>query len=202
MLSIKEHHEAIENASRFRVTELRKKNPGLDKTLDKDWHNDIYVECLAAASKYDPAKASMATYYGKVAKNAAYLVGRGIAKELKLQGYWTSIDHRIDETPVNDSNWSDGDLREVNCASDYELSNNFDVFATVQFELDLRKCVADMKPNMQILFSEIVYEGSTVDARKKLKVPKGTFHGQCTALHSHLKKWGFCSPHVKKFAQA
>jgi len=202
MLSIKEHHEAIENASRFRVTELRKKNPGLDKNLDKDWHNDIYVECLAAASKYDPAKASMATYYGKVAENAAYLVGRGIAKELKLQGYRTEIDHRIDETPVNDSNWAVGDLREDNGANDCELSSNFDVFATVQFELDLRKCVGDMKPKMQDLFSEIIYEGSTLDVQKKLKVPKGTFHGQCAAIRSHLKKWGFCSPHVQNFAQA
>jgi len=196
MLSIKEHHAAITKACNYQVWQLKKRNPKMAQDFDKDWHNDIYLECLAAASKYDPARGSMATYYGKVAENAAYLVGRGIAKELKLQGYRTDTDHRIDETPVNDSNWDDSDLREVNCASDYELSNNFDVFATVQFELDLRKCVADMKPKMQILLSEIVYEGSPVDARKKLKVPKSTFHGQCTALHSHLKKWGFCSPHV------
>jgi hypothetical protein len=202
MLSIKEHHEAIEYASKFRVSELRQKNPGLDKSFDKDWHNDIYVKCLVAALKYDPARGSMATYYGKVAKNAAHLVGRGIAKELKLQGYRTAIDHRIEETPVNDSNWDDDDFREVNCASDYELSNNFDVFATVQFELDLRKCVADMKPKMQDLFSEIIYEGSTVDVRRKLKVPKSTFHGQCVALRSHLKKWGFRSTYVTNFVHA
>jgi hypothetical protein len=56
MLSIKEHHEAIEYASKFRVSELRQKNPGLDKSFDKDWHNDIYVKCLVAALKYDPAR--------------------------------------------------------------------------------------------------------------------------------------------------
>ena len=202
MQKIEDHHAEIVKASRWQVIQLRKKNPALSRAHEEDWNNDIYVQCLRATPKFDPDKSSMATYYKTVAANAAIDIGRGIAKELGLKGYRTDFDHRIDEAPSNDSSWDADDLREVNCASDHELTNSFDLFTTVQFKLDLRRCILDMAPTMQTLYSEIIFEGSTADARKISLLSKPTFYRQCKALRLHLRKWGFWSPRVQKLARA
>jgi len=202
MQSIKDHHAEIVKASRWQVIQLAKKNPVLSREHREDWNNDIYVQCLAATPKFDPAKSTMATYYKAVAANAAIDIGRGIAKELGLKGYRTDIDHRIDEEPCNDSSWEMSDLREIDCLSDFEPTNSFDLFATVQFKLDLRKCILDMKPKMESLYSKIIYEGSTLDARKQSGLSRQTFHDQCKALRLHMQKWGFWSPRVQKLSRA
>ena len=194
-----QHHKAITKACQWQVWQLKKKNTSLWASV-QDWNQELYARCLSTKPRYDAARASMFTYYSRVAANAATDIGRQITREANLLVYQEDIDLRSSEPPANDSNWSDGGSdREDDSdrVSDWDLSASLEHFATEEFKADLQDVVSTMPNEMQALYNELSECKKVSDVEKASPLSTATFYRRKKSLKERLQKEGIWTPKEK-----
>jgi DNA-directed RNA polymerase specialized sigma24 family protein len=193
-----QHHEAITKACESQVWQLKQRNTSRWE-LTQDWMQELYAHCYSKKPRFDPARASMRTFYTRIAENAALDIGRKITRELKLLVYQEDIDLRT-EASANDSTWSE---RSGDCEDDpaqvngWELSISLDQHSSNEFKAELQDAVSKMPSEMKDLYIQIEGADKISDAERASVYSKATFYRKRETLCGHLVKAGVWSPKEK-----
>ena len=194
-----QHHKAITKACDWQVWELKKRNTGLWGSA-QDWKQEIYAHCLSTKPRYDAARASMSTYYAKIASNAAINIGRQNTREAKLLVYQEDIDLRTADPPANDSKWSDGSSdceEDSDRVSDWDLTASLEHFTSEEFKADLQDVVSTMPQEMQTLYNELRECEKVSDVEKASPLSTATFYRKRKILKERLQNEGIWTPKEK-----
>jgi len=193
-----QHHEAITKACESQVWQLKQRNTSRWE-LTQDWMQELYAHCYSKKPRFDPARASMRTFYTRVAKNAALDIGRKITRELKLSVYQEDIDLRT-EASANDSTWSErgGDCEyDPNHGNGWELSTSLDQHRSNEFKAELQDAVSKMPSEMKALYTKLEGANKISDVERASAQSKATFYRKKGKLCDYLVKAGVWSPKEK-----
>ncbi len=177
--------QSAQNAAAARTYRLASRH-GLSEAEREDIRQELILDLLERATKYDPSKASANTFTGMVSEHRAVEVLDGLMKERARRGFFPGGEAA-----------NDPEMRDV--PDDYGdnvvpmWAEDRDLFSDSMALRDLETALVYMNDEQVALFELLKAHQDLPDACKASAVSRATFYRRVGELQMHLRMFGFRS---------
>lgn len=159
------------------------KSAGMTKSDSEDLQQDLLVDMIGRASKYDPEKSGLGTFTALIAENHASDYLRSYSKDRARLIFTSGMVDQDEPEAANDI----GSLFE---AAESAWSNAPDYYSERDTYRDLQTALAYMSDDQKSLFSLLEESGDLPTACKAFGSSPATFYRRVNDLQMHLRMFG------------
>lgn len=178
-----EFFNAVRKAAATRAGHLAAK-VGLSPADREDMEQDLIVDLLENAHRYDPSKGSPGTFTGLLSKHRATELLDRLMKDRRRLCFG------VGSPAANGADFEFDDITE--CENSIPLwAVDQDLFSDSAALFDLQKAIAFMTDEQQALCHLLVSHQYLPDACKASGISSATFYRRVEQLQMHLRMFGF-----------
>jgi RNA polymerase sigma factor (sigma-70 family) len=159
------------------------KSVGMTPADREDLQQDLLVDMVAHADKYDAGKASLGTFAALVAKNHASDYLRSYKKDRARLRFSSGLTARDEPEAAND-------VASLFDAAESVWSDAPDYYAECDTYRDLQTAIAYMSDDQKSLFDLLEESGDLPTACKAYGTSPATFYRRVNDLQMHLRMFG------------